>query len=73
MSRQNEDGDWEHRIWCNSFFHPGPCKCCDRHTDWPYLSDLAKENPGKSAGELFSMEQTKNWPDAVIRPGTGPN
>ena len=72
MSKQNEDGDWEHKLWCNFFSRPGPCRCCERHTEWPYLSDLMKANPGMSVGEVMAKEVSTNWPDAVKRPGTGP-
>jgi hypothetical protein len=72
MSKQNEDGRWEHRLWCN-YLGDGPCKCCDNKTDWPYLSDLKKNNPGLSVDEAIAKEVARNWPDAVPRPGTGPS
>jgi len=67
MSKQHDNGVWEHRMWCNYWSRPGPCRCCENHPEWPYVSDLSKKYPGLSEEELFLKEQQEKWPDAQIR------
>ncbi len=68
MSKQDKDGNWEHRIWCNFFSRPGPCTCCDRHPEWPYLSDLRSKNPQMDDKQIVMREAETKWPEAVFYP-----
>ncbi len=59
------NGVWVHRVYCNYFFSPGVCKCCDRNTDWPYPDELMGKYPGKSFEEAVELEVKEKWPDAI--------
>lgn len=60
------NGIWTHRIYCN-FYHEGPCKCCDRHPEWPYPDELLDKYKDKSLEEAMDLDVKEKWPDAIPR------
>ena len=68
MSKQ-VDGFWEHKMWCNYFMVDGPCKCCDNHPEWEYVSDLQKldENKGLSPQVIVRNVMKRDFPNVIER------
>lgn len=57
----------EHRMYCNYYNSPLPCKCCENHPEWPYLSELMETNHGMTAEEVMDKEIKEKFPDAIRR------